>query len=353
MRPYNISKKMCSLCMTIFLCGSFMACVQKDVDNTNTVSMETVEEKTGNTETEDMDSYAEFQEEKLSNQAEVNDNSSAKEIEKVLLSDLSELTMENFPKFDGSTALRPLGVCIAEKLLNKTAEEVDKMFQFNKTDYAYNYLSCGWADILIAAQGCDEVMEKMDESGFEYEMEPIAREALVFVVNKGNPVSSLTSEQVKKIYSGEITNWSEVGGEDFEIRAFQRNEESGSQVMMRKCVMTDYELSDPPTEKIISEMGELIDAVAGYDNSPIALGYTVYYYADSMKMADGLKILAIDGIEPNNETIASGQYPFLNPYFCLIAKDAKENSPERLIYNWLVSDEGQKLVKEAGYVPMK
>lgn len=351
--------------MTLATLGFCLIACTKEVDgNTSIASTETVE-ATENIENDNTDTYNEFQSEDINEQSaeseivvnqkitEQSEVMIGQEIKEVSISDLSELTVDNFPKFDGSTALRPLGVSIAEKLLNKSAEEVDGLFSFHKTDYAYYCLEEGYADILIVAQGCDEVMEDLDKSGFEYEKEPIAEEALVFVVNKNNPVNSLTSEQVKKIYAGEITNWSEVGGEDYEIKAFQRNEESGSQVMMRKCVMTDYELSEPLKEKIVGDMGGLIYAVAGYDNSPIALGYTVYYYADSMQMADGLKILSIDGIEPCNETIASKEYPFLYPYFCLIAKDAGENSPERLIYNWLVSDEGQKVVEEAGYVPIR
>ena len=84
---------------------------------------------------------------------------------------------------------------------------------------------------------------------------------------------------------------------------------------------------------------------------PNAIGYTVYYYANDMKMAQGLKILSIDGVMPNDETIASKKYPFLNPYFAVIATKTPKDSPARVMYSWLQSPEGQHLVKTEGYVP--
>lgn len=260
---------------------------------------------------------------------------------------------DEYPVLDGSTSLKPLGIKMTSMFLNISEEEAEEKLVFHKTDDAYSYLLSNESDILIAAEGCDEVKEIYEEENFQYEIEPIAMEALVFVVNQENPVESLTYDQIKKIYSGKITNWSEVGGNDAEIIAFQRNEQSGSQVMMRKCVMTDTEMMKAPIELIPEEMGGLIEGVAGYDNSASAIGYTVYYYADSMRMADGLKIIKIDGVEPCNETIASGEYPFLNPYYCLIRKDENEGSPARIIYDWLVSDEGQQMVADSGYVPAK
>ena len=69
-----------------------------------------------------------------------------------------------------------------------------------------------------------------------------------------------------------------------------------------------------------------------------------------MKMADGLKILAIDGIEPCADTIRSGAYPFLNNYYVLTAADLPEDAPAKTLYDWILSEEGQKLVAHEGYV---
>lgn len=114
-------------------------------------------------------------------------------------------------------------------------------------------------------------------------------DGLAFLVNADNPVDSLTVEQIRKIYTGEITNWSQVGGDNLEIVPFQRNAEAGSQTAMVKLVMGDTPMMEAPAGYVRGEMGDLVEAVAAYDGSAAAIGYTVYYYANDIKMADGLK----------------------------------------------------------------
>ncbi len=259
-------------------------------------------------------------------------------------------TRENFPRLDGSTATAPLGRAIAAVLLGESEDEVSDLIDFSRTTESYRELMRGNRDLVIAAEPNEAVFDEMKEAGFEIEMEPFAMDALVFMVNAGNPVESLTLEQLRGIYTGEITNWSEVGGEDAEIVAFQRNAESGSQVLMEKLVMDGTEMIDPPEGYMLSSMGGLMDAVKSYDNSSNAIGYSVYYYAHDMQMADGLKLIAVDGVEPNQDTIRSGDYPFLNPYYVAIDAAEPENSMTRVLFDWILGPDGQKLVDMQGYV---
>lgn len=261
-------------------------------------------------------------------------------------------TRENFPRMDGSTSTIPLGQAVASVLLGEKRENVTDLAMFNKTTQSFRNLMNGDADILIVAEPNAAVYDEMKEAGFEYEKTPIATDALVFVVNADNPVSNLTTEQVQKIYTGEITNWKQVGGADIKIEAFQRNADSGSQALMEKLVMKDLKMAQPPEGYSIGEMDGLIKAVKSFDGTAAAIGYTVYYYANDMKMAEGLKILSIDGIMPNDETIARKTYPFLNPYYAVISAKEPENSPARVMYKWLQSAEGQNLIKIEGYVPV-
>ncbi len=259
-------------------------------------------------------------------------------------------TRENFPRLDGSTATAPLGRAIAAVLLGESEDEVSDLINFSRTTESYRELMNGNRDLVIAAEPNEAVFDEMKSAGFEIEMEPFAMDALVFMVNEGNGVDSLTTEQLRGIYTGEITNWSEVGGADAEIVAFQRNAESGSQVLMEKLVMQGEEMAPAPEGGMVGEMGTLISAVKEYDNSANAIGYTVYYYANDMQMADGLKLLAVDGVEPNAETIGSGEYPFLNPYYVAIDASEPEDSPARLLFDWILGPDGQKLVGMQGYV---
>ena len=207
----------------------------------------------------------------------------------------------------------------------------------------------GEDDLLLAGEPEQAVMERL-EAGDRWLLTPFATDALVFVVNADNPVDSLTTEQLQKIYTGEITNWSQVGGEDRDIIPFQRNPEAGSQALMKKLVMDGLEMMEPPVDYTAGSMSSLLEGVRQYDNSPAAIGYTVYYYAHDMEMAQGLKLLSIDGTAPSPDTIRSGEYPFLNPYYAVMDKDEAEDSPARILYDWLLGEEGQSLVAREGYV---
>lgn len=261
-------------------------------------------------------------------------------------------TRENFPRLDGSTATAPLAQAAAAVLLGESEDSVADLIDFSRTTQSYRELMAGNADLLIAAEPNSVVYDEMEAAGFEIEMQPLAMDALVFMVNADNPVDSLTADELRGIYSGEITNWSEVGGLDEPIAAFQRNAESGSQVLMEKLVMGDTPMTAPPEGYMIASMGELIDAVKTYDNSSASIGYTVYYYAHDMQMADGLKLLAVDGVAADAGSIGAQEYPFLNPYYAAINAAEGEDSPARILYDWLLGPEGQKLVSLEGYVPV-
>ena len=107
-----------------------------------------------------------------------------------------------------------------------------------------------------------------------------------------------------------------------------------------------------PQAWVPDSMSGLLDAVREYDNSPAAIGYTVYYYANDMEMARGLKVLSIDGVAPSADTIRSGEYPFLTSYYVSVAKDAPADSPARILYDWVLGPDGQRLAEEMGYVPV-
>ena len=259
-------------------------------------------------------------------------------------------TRENFPRMDGSTSMVPLGQAVASVLLGEKREDVADLAEFNRTTQSFRNLAAGQCDLLLVGQPNAAVFDEMKDAGFEYDLETIATDALIFVVNENNPVDNLTTEQIRKIYTGEITNWSEVGGADEEIIPFQRNEGAGSQALMVKLVMGDTPMMDAPAEYVAGAMGELMEVVKSYDNSANAIGYSVYYYANDMNMASGLKIISVDGVAPSAETIRSGEYPHRNAYYCVIAASEPEDSPARVLYDWIVTEEGQKLVAAEGYV---
>ena len=263
---------------------------------------------------------------------------------------LFRFTRENFPRLDGSTACIPLGEAICSVLLGESREQVQDLVKFNRTTQSFRNLMGGECDLLISGEPNAAVYDEMKEQGFEADIATFARDGLVFLVNENNPVDNLTTEQLRGIYSGKITNWKEVGGEDAPIIPIQRNEGAGSQALMKKLVMKDLPLMDAPEEYVPGSMGELMSVVKSYDASANAIGYSVYYYAHDMEMAKGLKLLKVDGVEPTRDTIRDQTYPHLNAYYCVIAHSVPEDSPIRILYNWIMSEDGQRLVAREGYV---
>ena len=259
-------------------------------------------------------------------------------------------TRENFPRLDGSTACLPMAEAVCSVLLGETREQVQDLIHFNRTTQSFRNLMAGDCDLLLAGQPNAAVFTEMEENGFAYDMEQLGTDALVFLVNEGNPVENITTEQLRGIYTGEITNWKELGGEDAPIIPLQRNEGAGSQALMKKLVMGDTPLMDAPAEFVPTSMGELMTTVKSYDAGANAIGYSVYYYAHDMEMAKGLKLLKVDGVAPGKDTIRSGEYPHLNAYYCVIAHNTPADSPVRILYDWLVTPDGQRLLDSEGYV---
>lgn len=258
---------------------------------------------------------------------------------------------EDLPVIDGATALAPYYELMASKLLDMELSEAKTWVLCSRTDGAYENLIYGAADMIFVSMPSEEQQSMADEEGFEFEMTPFLNGGFVFFVNKSNPVDSLTVQQLHDIYAGKITNWKEVGGDDLEIIAYQRPNNSGSQTGMYHYIISEDEIMHAPTEKKIEGMGEIVDAVAGYENSQGAIGYSYYYYVTSMHYSDDIKLLAIDGISPSDETIGNGTYPLINPSYVIIDKSTPADSHIRDIVQWIVGPEGQQTGKEAGYVP--
>ena len=103
-------------------------------------------------------------------------------------------------------------------------------------------------------------------------------------------------------------------GKTSAAQAFQRREDSGSQTLFQKLLIQGGELMDAPTELAPTEMGGLVDSIAEYNNTANAIGFSVYYYISEMYSQPGLRLLAVDGVTPSNETIADQSYPLCNEF---------------------------------------
>lgn len=126
-------------------------------------------------------------------------------------------------------------------------------------------------DLIFAAAPSADQLAQAEALGVTLHLTPIGREAFVFFVNSRNPVTGLSVEEIQGIYSGKITNWSQVGGRNQSIRAYQRAENSGSQTALQ-ALMADQPLMEPEQENRISAMDGIIRSVADYRNFPTPSG---------------------------------------------------------------------------------
>lgn len=256
------------------------------------------------------------------------------------------------PRIDGATALYPLYAAFVQATY-PPGDYPLTMYSIVKggtTPKAYDRLMDGKVDVIFCAAPSKNQVEQARNKGIEFHLTPIGREAFVFFVNKENPVRGLTVEQIQSIYSGEITNWKQVGGKNQKIKAFQRPKNSGSQTMLEK-IMEDGPLMNPPTEDIVDGMGGIIDQTAQYKNFDNAIGYTFLFFAKEMVGNNQIELLEVNDIYPDRQTIENGKYPFTGDFYA-ITIDTTNTNVQRLI-NWILSPQGQSLVEKTGYTSLQ
>jgi ABC-type phosphate transport system substrate-binding protein len=264
-----------------------------------------------------------------------------------------KMSAADYPQVDGSTATLPLAVYMRSKITGTPLSDSLAQTVFYTTGPSYDNLIYGQADILVVYEAPDEIKKEIQAEGTELLQKPIGMDALVFLINSGNKVGSLTKEQIVDIYTGKITNWKQVGGEDIDIIPYQRISNSGSQALMKKLVMKGTAMMEAPTSLQPGEMDELVDDIASYDNTSNALGYSVYYYIHNMYSVEGIKLLGVGGVNPDNDTISTGAYPYVSPFYAVIKANEPAGSPAHKLFDWLTGPEGSRTVGDAGYVPVK
>lgn len=258
---------------------------------------------------------------------------------------------ENLPKIDGAAALFPVYSAFVNAVYPNTTKLHDGIFEYNNTPDGYRLLAEKETDIFIGVYPSDEQRAYAEENQTTFEYTPIGTEAFVFFVHKDNPITNLTTEQIKDIYSGKITNWKDVGGKNEKIAAFQRNEGSGSQSMLKRF-MGDTPIADAPTEMVNDLMAGIIEQVADYKSKTNSIGFSFRYYVEGIIKNPDIKMISIDGAAPTSENIRNGSYPILTPIYAVTYKENQNGNVDKLL-EWILSDEGQYIINETGYVGIK
>lgn len=250
-------------------------------------------------------------------------------------------------KIKGSDTVLPLSQKEAEVYMKKNAGKKITVIG-GGSGIGLSALVDGTTDIAMASRSIkfDEKM-KMQNSGKKVVEKVIAKDALSIVVNPKNKVTKLTREQLEGIFTGKIKNWKEVGGDNMPIIPYSRETTSGTYEFFKESILKNKNykagiLSMPATGAIIQSVSQTPGAI-GY----VGMAYVTKDVRDILVSYDGGKSY----IEPTLINAKSGKYPIVRPLFYYY--EAKSEAKVKDFINFILSAEGQKIVSQVGYIPVK
>lgn len=235
---------------------------------------------------------------------------------------------------DGSTSMEKVIGILGESYMEK-----------NKgVTFTYNPTGSGSGIKAVKDGTCDIGLSSRylkDEEKADGLIETVlAYDGIAVIVNVENTVNNLTVEQIAKIYTGEITNWSEVGGNDGDIVPVGREAGSGTRDGFES--ITDTEDSCKYRQELTST-GAVITAV---ESNPNAIGY-----ASLASVKDSVKAISVDGIVPDESTVKDGSYAIQRPFVLVTKKGVELSETAQDFFNYITSDEVNELISAAGVVP--
>ncbi len=286
-----------------------------------------------------------------------------------------EIEYGNFPHMDGSTSLRELALNFAKTQLGLSYERAQAMINFtyksyaleaflNQTEFQYQnffdstqniYFGPSPVNLLLVMGFSKNDSDYFASKGINVKNEIIAKDALVFVTHKDNPVESLTTKELKDILSGIKTNWSEFGGENSEIKLYNDFNEMQGEInyLLNSKILNGAKL----TEAVQNEQyipngvepggeGYTISSPAAYENNKESLGLAFY---SSVGKTENIKLLKIDDIEANAETILDNSYLLSLDCSAVFRDSDAENSPGKFA-EWMHSESGKACIESAGFI---
>ena len=235
---------------------------------------------------------------------------------------------------DGSTAMENVIGALGEAF---EAENSGVTFTYNPTGSGSGIqaVSEGRCDIGLSSRSLKE-----EEKAEGLKETVLAYDGIAVVVNPENPISDLSVETIAKIYTGEITNWKEVGGNDAEIVLIGREAGSGTRDGFESITQTEDACK---YRQELTSTGDVITTVA---QNPNAIGY-----ASLASVKDGVRAVSVDGVTPSEDTIKDGSYIVQRPFVLVTKEGAELSETAQKFFDFITSPEAAEIISDAGAVP--
>ncbi len=240
----------------------------------------------------------------------------------------------------GSTTVLPIAQSCAEAFMDMHSD-VNISVQGGGSGVGIASLIDGTCDIADASRPIkDKELVKAKENGVQAYENVVALDGIAVIVHPSNPVDGLSIEQIKKIYTGEISNWNEVGGKNMKITVISRDSASGTFETFNELALDKEKVR---ADALLQASNQAV--AQAVSRTPGAIGYVgLGYLSSSVKGVD------VDGVEPTKENVVNGSYNLARKLF-MYTNGAPAGVVKAFI-DFVLSEKGQELVEKAGYVPL-
>jgi len=235
---------------------------------------------------------------------------------------------------DGSTSM--------EKVIGSLGEAFQEKNQ--GSTFTYNPTGSGSGITAVSEGKCDIGLSsrylKESEKALGLEETLLAIDGIAVVVNPGNPITNLSMGQIADIYTGKVTNWSEVGGNDGQIVVIGREAGSGTRDGFESITKTEDACV---LRQELTSTGDVIATVGSNEN---AIGY-----ASLASVTDRVVVVSVDGVSPSAETVLSGSYAIQRPFILVTRSGEKLSDSAQAFMDYALSEEAKPIIEKAGAVP--
>lgn len=259
-----------------------------------------------------------------------------------LVGSISPLQAEDQIVIDGSTTVGPIAKAFAEYFMSVNKDVNITVSESGSGNGAKSLINstCQIADMSRAMK--DNEFKAAVEQGVFPVHHCVALDGLPILVHPANPITEITVDQIRDIYTGKITNWKQLGGPNQKIVMISRDTNSGTYETFNNLVMKKQKIADGC--EYVGSNGAIRARV---QSTPTAIGYAGLGFVDRT-----VKALKVNGIYPSQKTVSTGVYPIARPLFMVTNGFPKMGTKLYQFITLYLSEKGQEIVKRIGFVPV-